>query len=289
MGTGERHVETWETEFKAANGGFITGKSLNVAYGPLKRAGRSRFLSPARKPRQRKANPALPGILKDTVDDKVGGIFERVLRSNRGMTFVEQIVISRPAVLVGKSRDRTQVTRTPAQPSSAQSRETAKPVVPESHRALTETITAALYAKDPEGTLVATLNPAELAERLVDQLDTAPLWEKHLGPVYSVKTVKSILGISKQAVQQRTGLLRMTTGDGTVVYPAFQFSGTAVLPGVQPIVRAARRRVDDWTLASWFATANDDLGGMRPIDAIAQGYDEVAAEAAASWLEELAS
>lgn len=145
-----------------------------------------------------------------------------------------------------------------------------------------------LTAKDPTGTLLASVDPEDFADRVVDQVDTAPLWSAHLGPVYSAKSVAAVLGVSKQAVQQNKGLLRMTTEDGTVVYPAYQFEGTRQARGVSPIVQAARGEISDWTLASWFVTENDDLAGKRPIDAIGEGKPEDAFEAARAWLSGLA-
>lgn len=203
---------------------------------------------------------------------------EVVERTVRGKSvYIKTFVGPRAPLDAGQSRDRTQVSG-PAAPRTA-----------EAVSRLVDAILGALSRKDRSGALLVQLDPDEFAERLVDQLDTAPLWSEHLGPVYSAKSVTEILGVSKQAVQQNAGLLRMTTGDGTVVYPAFQFSGTAVLPGVKPIVQAARGHVDNWTLASWFASPNDDLGGARPIDAIAAGFDRQTAQVAAVWLERVAA
>lgn len=170
----------------------------------------------------------------------------------------------------------------------------AKPVrpldpIPSATAEIAAAIVSALHAKDPTGSLLASVDPAALANRVADQVDTAPLWSEHLGPVYSAKSVCGLLGISKQAVSQRRGLLRMTTGDGTVVYPAYQFDGNQPLPGFSPVVLATRGRVSDWTLASWFVSPNEDLAGRTPIDALHAGDGETVLDVARAWIAELAA
>jgi hypothetical protein len=79
-------------------------------------------------------------------------------------------------------------------------------------------------------------------------------WAKVLGPVYSTAQVKSLLGGSRQAVNDRVRrrtLLALRTTDDHLVYPSFQFEGTKVLPGLAEVLQAVGDVVDNWTLASW--------------------------------------
>lgn len=156
---------------------------------------------------------------------------------------------------------------------------------------IADAVVRELTAKDPTGALLKVVadDPTDFAARVADHVDTAALWSEHLGPVYSAKSVRNILGVSKQAVNQNRGLLRMTTGDGTVVYPAYQFAGTSVVPGVAEIVKAASGLVSHWLLASWFVSPSEDLDGRTPISVLRARGEAPVVAAAHGWLGRLAS
>ena len=105
-----------------------------------------------------------------------------------------------------------------------------------SHRRLVIELANELSLVDPEGKLVQSItDPRAFARTLVASIGTAGVWSEAIGPVYDVEGVKSILGISKQAISKRENLLALTTGSGRVVYPALQFVGTEVVNGMGQI------------------------------------------------------
>ena len=59
------------------------------------------------------------------------------------------------------------------------------------------------------------------------------------------------------------------TWRGQLLVPAFQFDLRDVRPkaGVGRIVAELRDAFDDWDIATWFASRNAWLGGVRPVDA----------------------
>ena len=98
--------------------------------------------------------------------------------------------------------------------------------------------------------------------------------------------------MSRQAVHKRKGLLALTTGSGRVVYPAFQFRGRILAPGLARVLEELPGdRVSRWTVASWLVSPEADLGGEAPIevlfDADPAGVDAVA-RVARAWAGDLA-
>ncbi|WP_300676153.1 antitoxin Xre/MbcA/ParS toxin-binding domain-containing protein [Nocardioides sp.] len=119
------------------------------------------------------------------------------------------------------------------------------------------------------------------AEALVDAMMAAipqadlPHPFEALGPFYDAPGLATWLGISRQAVHQRTvkhDLLALRTGDGKNVYPAWQFTPTgAVLAGLADVVRALLDGTDEWTAAIWLTTASPVFGGRSAVDLLREG------------------
>ncbi len=118
-------------------------------------------------------------------------------------------------------------------------------------------------------------------ERLVSQAEDDQVWAEQLGPAYSTAEVAALLDVSKQAVAQRTGLLRLEQRSGAPAYPVFQFDGDRVLPGIQTVVQTLAPQVaTPWTTASWLTSPQRSLDGTRPVDALRRGEVNRVVEAA---------
>jgi hypothetical protein len=169
--------------------------------------------------------------------------------------------------------------------------------LPESHRRLLEGLADELARRDPDGRKAGDIDDPERAGRDVADglLDTAALWERHLGGFYDVDGVRRLLGrggrpISKQAVSKRKGLLALRTGSGRVVYPVFQFQAGGPFHHVAELLEALPEHlVSRWTLASWLVSPEPALGGERPIDVIAEGHGEQVVRLARRWASSLAA
>jgi hypothetical protein len=136
----------------------------------------------------------------------------------------------------------------------------------------------------------------DLARQTIDQLmDSASLWQEHLGPLYDAERVREMLAqsgkpVSRQAVSKRRNLLALRTGSGRVVYPAFQFQGKAVVPGLEEVLAALPEGVvSRWTLASWLVSPDAELDGDRPIDVLREGAAARVVDVAQHWAAALAA
>jgi hypothetical protein len=93
------------------------------------------------------------------------------------------------------------------------------------------------------------------------------------GGAYSTAEVAALLGISRQAVQQRVRrgtLLALTMGQGEYQYPAIQFDENGTIPGLAQAL--SRFTVTDpWTRLSVLLDTDELLQGRRVIDALREG------------------
>lgn len=75
--------------------------------------------------------------------------------------------------------------------------------------------------------------------------------------------------MSKQAVADRVKrrtILSGVTKQGRIVYPAFQFRGSAVRPEISRVsAEFAACPVDGWAVCAWFTTPAADLHGLTPL------------------------
>ncbi len=165
------------------------------------------------------------------------------------------------------------------------------------HRMVLSAIARELRLRDPDGTQVGTVDDLEeLGRQAADRLfDDVRRWHEHLGGCYDVEGVRRLLShgdrpVSRQAVSKRRSLLALTTGSGRVVYPAFQFRGSAPIDGLGPVLAALPEAlVSRWTVASWLVSPNRDLDDERPIDVLADGYAPAVVTAARRWAAALAA
>ncbi|MBT2539657.1 hypothetical protein J7E99_02765 [Streptomyces sp. ISL-44] len=115
-------------------------------------------------------------------------------------------------------------------------------------------------------------------------LDSA-LWQQSIGPVYPTSEARSLLGDAPQQLRLRTRrrrILALRTRDGHTVYPAFQFSGRQVLPGLDFVLHAFPDDDPDlyWTIASWMRKPLTTLGDRCVVDTLRDGDIDAAVQAA---------
>lgn len=130
---------------------------------------------------------------------------------------------------------------------------------------------------------------------MADAVLTANRINDRLGAFYTTDRVRKVLGgISRQAVSERVKndrLLRVTTADGVVLFPAFQFANGAVVPGLQKLLKVLLGTVvDGWTVAYWLTARLAQLGETTALDVLASGdtdriaeLEKLAADDAAGW------
>ncbi len=128
-------------------------------------------------------------------------------------------------------------------------------------------------------------DPAQLGRAAALGAMAGSLWSDELGPFYDSDGVAVLLGgITKQAVSDRVRrhrLIALRTGSGRLVYPAFQFQGRAVVPGVAATLTiVAPDDTEAWYVASWFVTPDANLAGRSPIEALRNGDTDQVARAA---------
>lgn len=153
---------------------------------------------------------------------------------------------------------------------------TTPPQSPPSHERFAAAVLAELYRRDPDGTrLPVTADVSQEAALAAERvLDTAAQWVEHLGAFYDTDGVRALLGgegapVTRQAVHKRRGLLALMTGNGRVVYPAVQFRGRRLAPGLERVLAELPEEiVSRWTVASWLASPEAGLNGERPIDVL---------------------
>jgi hypothetical protein len=105
------------------------------------------------------------------------------------------------------------------------------------------------------------------------------VWDKHLGPMYGWSDVAEILGTvrTRQGVSdlaKRKRLLALPASGGRVLYPAFQFHGSRTIPGLHDVLVEFDTVITPWTIASWFQSHQDELGGESPVSYLTEhGFD----------------
>ena len=138
--------------------------------------------------------------------------------------------------------------------------------------------------------------PVDEAENFdVDQVAAAMLSAmpvehpfEDLGPFYDTGGLVTWLDITRQALHQKVKsrqLLRLSTGDGQNVYPAWQFTPTGrTVPGLGPVLKILLPATDEWTAAIWLTTPSERLGGRPAVELLSTGRPDLleAVTAAAS-------
>lgn len=125
-----------------------------------------------------------------------------------------------------------------------------------------------------EGALagVATSDAVEVGRRAALLVQSATSWREHLGELIDVKGVMRLLRVStRQAVYDlvsRRRLLGLRRDGGSMAFPVFQFdpaTGRAYQVVGDVLAAFATAGVDPYTVATWLATAQDELDGATPV------------------------
>lgn len=120
-----------------------------------------------------------------------------------------------------------------------------------------------------------------VVDRLLAQDEDDRAWAEQIGPVYRQGDVAALLGKSKQAVSEDRRLVRLEMRSGAIGYPAFQFDGRRVLPGIAEVVAQLAPVVETaWTVASWLTSLQPALHGARPLDRLRAGDVDAVTSAA---------
>ena len=138
------------------------------------------------------------------------------------------------------------------------------------------------------------VDPSALGRRAALLAASDLVWHKHLGPLYSSKQVRDVMGRgTRQSVSElakRGRLLALPEADGRLAFPAFQFTRTGErLPGLERILKVFAGAVETpYTIASWFVTPDAALDGKTPAAWLrARRSPEPVVEAATRYAERL--
>lgn len=136
-------------------------------------------------------------------------------------------------------------------------------------------------------------DPEAIAEAMVAALPLGHVFDEISGPFYDTPGLARWLGMSRQALHQRSArhaMLACPLADGGVVYPAWQFLDSgATIPSLDAVLSTLAEGTDDaWMMALWMRAPSDDLDGASPSEWLRQGGDTalviaMAREAAAGW------
>jgi hypothetical protein len=105
------------------------------------------------------------------------------------------------------------------------------------------------------------------------------------GGVLTAEQVGEILGITRQAVEKRRAaghLLGLNTGRHGHRYPAWQFTSSGVLPGLQDVLRALAAH-DPWMQTAFFLGKNPRLNDRTPLATLAEGHVREVLQAAQAF------
>lgn len=125
-----------------------------------------------------------------------------------------------------------------------------------------------------------------LADRMVAALPAV----KHeadalIGPFYDAVSLAAWRGVSRQAISKASAkgdLLGLKIGDGSRIFPSFQFGPSgAPLPFLRRVLALLDPDViDPWGSALWLNTVADTFGGTTAAQALRDGRHELVLQAA---------
>ncbi len=128
------------------------------------------------------------------------------------------------------------------------------------------------------------LDPADASyvaagvKSVLSNLEMRRTWQNHIGPIMTCKQTLDATGWSDQALRQAVRdnrVLRLDVSDGSVGYWAGGLTTTAPhhpIRGIEDVLRSwADSGVETWTVASWMSSAQPELGGRTPRQALVDG------------------
>lgn len=155
----------------------------------------------------------------------------------------------------------------------------------------------ALRRRILDGRAAGALDAGADVELLADRMVAALPSVKHeadalIGPFYDTPTLAAWRGVSRQALSKATAkrdLIGLKIGDGSLVFPSFQFgvSGSPLPHLRQVLALVDPDRIDSWGAALWLCTEADEFGGTTAAQALRDGRTEqvlaAARRAANAW------
>lgn len=123
---------------------------------------------------------------------------------------------------------------------------------------------------------IETENP-EAAERITNAIAFKRRMIDAAGGALPAEKVRELLGHKTvqavyKAVKDRR--LLMVEDNGTKLFPAFQFDGNSILPGIPKILNAVPHTTG-WAILQFLVGGDEGLDGMRPIELLKGGDAEV--------------
>src|SRR5439155_14075465 len=110
------------------------------------------------------------------------------------------------------------------------------------------------------------------------------LIEEH-GGTLTAEQVAGLIGVTGQAVEKRRrsgALIAISTGRHGYRYPAWQFSESGTIPGLEEVLRLLTSQ-DEWMQIAFFLSKDPRLNGATPLDALKAGNLEQVLSAAQSY------
>lgn len=155
----------------------------------------------------------------------------------------------------------------------------------------------ALRRRILDGRAAGALDAGVDVELLADRMLAALPSVKHeadalIGPFYDTPTLAAWRGVTRQALSKATAkrdLVGLKIGDGSLVFPSFQFGVSgAPLPHLRQVLALVDpNRIDPWGAALWLNTPADEFGGTTAAEALRDGREEqvlaAARRAATAW------
>jgi hypothetical protein len=101
-------------------------------------------------------------------------------------------------------------------------------------------------------------------------------WTSRIGALYDANGVLKLTKLSKTALRDRLAaleILAVTTVDGDVLFPAFQFGDDGkLLPAAATVTHLLEPIADDsWDVALWLNTRTSRFDGRRAVDEMRAG------------------
>jgi hypothetical protein len=148
---------------------------------------------------------------------------------------------------------------------------------------LAANVAAYLHNPDTVAWAAEHVAPYELSRALLAALPRSSgdeRWDELIGPFYMWKgAVARLAGISTRAGldrrRARHRVLGCQAGDGTWLYPVFQFADGDVLPGLSDLLGLLVPATDGWTAALWLRTPNVWLDRATPVERLVDDRDLV--------------
>ncbi len=127
------------------------------------------------------------------------------------------------------------------------------------------------------GRSVTELGLEKLADRITAMVPVPSPVNDRIGPFYRSDQVVRLLGITRQAVHDRTrkgSLIAAKTADSTWVFPTFQFEGRHLVKGLTTVLKEFDlSKSDRWAVAAWWVSPDAALSGLSPLQWLREDRD----------------